>query len=383
MRKGSFYTTRENSSIFRLLPLLPLFLLLMAGACNKDEEGNGSKDQIPQEQGVQAMIQVLKKHQLLGKFKSAAGPSLEDYIESEYAEDGDLEMRLQLAQNGELLPSSTWRQNNPDYCARQDQYFRSPRKWLTLTVHRFSDGYIAFARYIDVETGKVEEMREGESTELQDALDKAFQALQNSPVNAAASPCGEERDLRLVFRAQTSFSSPSGALDQSDAVLAEIPLRNIGNSFRLEGSAPLSWESYSVTSSAVSYNCAAPADARVKVTELRTGSAELPVDSLRLRIQFKDWSQSPCTITVNGNTVNDSLTPGFANIWQTLHVNDTYQTIIRDPRRGVLTNESIYQFGQWESVPDDPLVVGRLQWSKSLNQGGAQYTEETTITLRQ
>jgi hypothetical protein len=250
-------------------------------------------------------------------------------------------------------------------------------------VHSFTDGYIAFARYMDVETGKVEEMREGESTDLQDALDKAFQALQNSPVKAAASPCGEERDLRLVFRSQTSFSGPSGALDQDDAVFAEIPLNNISNSFRLEGSAPLSWESYSVTSSAVSYNCAPPADALVKVTELRTGSAELPVDSLRLRIQFKDWPQSPCTITANGVTVNDSLTPGFVNIWQTLHVNDTYQTIIRDPSRGVLTNESIYEFGQWAAVPNDPLIVGRLKWSNSLNQGGAQYTEETTIILRQ
>lgn len=365
-------------------PLLrPAFLalVLVFTACNKEDKPSASDPhEVASEEGITALVEVLERNKLLPKFKEAGPPDARDYIATSYNSEGRLQMTLNIAENGALLPSVAWREGNPNFCSDQDQYLRSPKKRLIYTVHKLADGYLVFARYVDLVTGEIEEQREGEAQDLAPAIEKALQGI-NSPVQQAASPCGDNRDLRLVFRSSTLLEG-AGVLRMEDQVFAQASLRPIDSSSRLEGSSVLQWKQHQISSTAANYQCSTPPDALMKVTELRTGGASLPLDSLQLHLQFKNWSQSNCTITVNSNSVTDSTTPGFPSVWQIIHNGDHHQTIIRDPSRGILTNESIYEFDQWKPVPDSSLIIARMEWERSINKPDGQYQEKTTITLR-
>lgn len=358
-----------------------LALVLVLTACNKDNDPSASQaKEVSPEEGIAALVEVLQRNSLLQKLKNSGPPDARDYIATSYNSQGRLQMTINIAENGALLPSVAWREGNPNFCSNQDQYLRSSKKRLIYTVHKLADGYLVFARYVDVISGKVEEQREGESQDLATAIEKALQGI-NSPVQQAASPCGDRRDLRLVFRSSTLLEG-AGVLRMEDQVFAQASLRPIDSSSRLEGSSVLQWKQHQISSTAANYQCSTPPDALMKVTELRTGGASLPLDSLQLHLQFKNWSQSNCTITVNGNSVTDSTTPGFPSVWQIIHTGDHHQTIIRDPSRGILTNESIYEFDQWKPVPDSSLIIARMEWERSINKPDGKYQEKTTITLR-
>ena len=384
---------------FNINPLLVLSILGIITACLTGcNDGGSNNNQKPAEgpiakqKAITAMVAVLEQQNLgLRVTRTPAGgaqkpqnkPTTQDYIATDVDPDGDRRLTLYLDKKGNLLPSSKWRQNNPDYCKGQDRYFKAPVKQLRFKVFALPDGYDAFAQYIDISTGKVEEQREGEAANLKDALNKAWNQLQ-SPVGQAVDPCGEKKGFQLSFQTTITFEATGqdGTTSTiSETVKATVPLSYNQDRQFFEGSSALTWNAFNSSTSApsVSYDCETPPDANINVI-FRAGPKGTPTDSMTASIEFYNVEQCPCEAAASGTTVSSPQSSQLPTFWLVLHEDEQAPGVTYPPNPD--RNIGYFTIANWQPVSGNEQVIAQKAYDQSATKNGALYDERTTLTFR-
>ena len=371
-----------------------LGIMVLLAACNNGSSDSQKPDEGPiaKQKAIRAMVAVLEQQNLGLRVKKAPSrgthkrqdkPSTEDYISADVDPDGDRRLKLYLDKNGNLLPSSQWRQNNPDYCKGQDRYFKAPVKQLNFKVFALPDGYDAFAQYIDIGTGKIEEQREGEAANLKDALNKAWNQLQ-SPVGRAVDPCGEQKGFQLSFQTSITFEvtgSDGTTSTISEKVEATVPLSYNQDRQFFEGSSTLTWTAFNSSTSApsVSYDCETPPDANINVI-FRAGPQGTPTDSMTASIEFYNIEQCPCEATASGNTVSSPQSSQLPTFWLLLHKGEKAPNVTYPPNPD--RKIGYFTLANWETGSGNERVIAKKTYDQSTTKNGGIFEEETTLEFR-
>jgi hypothetical protein len=210
------------SKIIRVAVAIAGALVLVLAGCSNPAQsddgggsgsGSGAGEAIPEQEAVEALIAVLQARNLVPQRIDSArladpsgpGPSAEDYVSTDIDSEGDRELTLYVDAEGDLVPSAEWQSANSNYCANDNRYLKAPVKLIKIKTYGVSDGYYAFAQYIDIATGRIEEQREGQAAELQDAIDQAWGGIE-TPVGPASDPCGAGRSYDITFEVTGSYT---------------------------------------------------------------------------------------------------------------------------------------------------------------------------------
>lgn len=320
-----------------------------------------------------------------GESQAESNLSLLDYIESEVNDSGVRMVRLPIGPDGNIIPSGAWRDSNSNFCLNRIRNMKGAVKILNFKLNHLADGYDVFAQYIDVETGKIEEQREGQDADLQDAINQAWNKLQTS-IGKPSLPCGEKKPIRISIHSNTTehVESPKDPTSETtDEVKASIePVYN-ESSEAYAGSADLQWLSISASDE----DCSTPDPARVRIYNFDIGTGGITGDANKLMIQFLKWKHASC---VDSRGVAYPEAPPFPFVWYKSHQDEIYKKIVTDydNKVGEMEFEHIYQLENWNAVPGDKDVLARKEYDiqKQFNPdpGDATITitEKTTIEVR-
>jgi hypothetical protein len=385
---------RLNINPLLVLSILGVMTACLTG-CNDGGSNNNQKPAegpIAKQKAITAMVAVLEQQNLGlrvtrtpsgGAQKPQDKPTTQDYISTDVDPDGDRRLKLYLDKNGNLLPSPQWRQNNPDYCKGQDRYFKGPVKQLRFKVFALPDGYDAFAQYIDISTGKVEEQREGEAANLKDALNKAWNQLQ-SPVGRAVDPCGEKKGFQLSFQTDITLEvtgSDGTTSTISETVEATVPLSYNKDRQFFEGSSALTWTKFNSKTSApeVTYDCETPPDANINVI-FRAGPKGTPTDSMTASIEFYNIEQCPCEATASGTTVSSPQTSQLITFWFELHKGEKAPNVTYPPNPD--RKIGYFTLADWQAVNGNERVIAKKTYDQSTTENSGLFEERTTLEFR-
>lgn len=167
----------------------------------------------------------------------------DDYVSSEPTDEGAIVIRMWVHADGDILPSSEWRQANVDYCANQGRYMRAPVEHLTVTIYRQTQE--VFIRLVDVETGVIQEQRNGLGDGdfwLEEALEDGWNQMEAVEGLEAGDPCGRSIDLEMVFDSRIEYAVDDERI--VSRVGSTVPLEFTGDRARYAGVATLEHAKY-------------------------------------------------------------------------------------------------------------------------------------------
>ena len=364
-------------------------VVLAIGGCAGAGAGGGDTDSsgpVSKDRAMDAMVAALQQLNLAAQQTGASGdlsaaqtgdtPSTRDYIETEVDADGDRRLKLYISSNGNLVPSPAWRDTNSRYCADRNRYMKAPVDLLNVKVYQVADGYIAFAQYIEIATGRIEEQREGEATTLQTAIDQALGKLTVS-IGTAAGPCGEVKDLTLVFQTDLTESIDTGTVTTyRHEVAAVVNLAYDESEGHFEGESELVWIEHEARSTdpAITYNtCPHPDTGKVSIV-YRAGPEGTPDNSVDATVTFKNVGRPECTFdsSAYNDPVVDPLWAEFDRYWEKYH-------------SGEHQGSGQFLIDGWNAAPNDYSVVAEKTYDiaeTSTNESETlTYEEETTLKI--
>jgi len=167
------------------------------------------------------------------------GPN--NYLET-INEPENLKVRLWLDDEGNIIPSPTWQQNNPNYCSNEGLEMRSAKKLLEFKVMYDPDfgltnpDQYAFGvqlNLIDVETSVINEsvwtnpIIDENGNWIKATLNEAWdQMLDRATIGGAVGPCKDEISLSLHFSSEQKRKNldPEGGWEYYDKVEGVIAL---------------------------------------------------------------------------------------------------------------------------------------------------------------
>ena len=202
---------------FRLcrVALLPALLVAVALASPARAQDGGGAQTVSGAVAIDALAQAMR-----GRGWTPVGDlSLADYIGTEVQDSGTRHVKLWVGPDGRAIPKPAWQTYHPTYCKQQARYLQGAAKVLNFKLTSIPpDGYNAFAQFIDVETGVIEEQQEGGQGQggVAWAIDAAWGKM-NTGVGAPTGPCGEVRlrhvqgeEVDDVFVFQAGFQGSYG-----------------------------------------------------------------------------------------------------------------------------------------------------------------------------
>jgi hypothetical protein len=348
--------------------------------------GAGGSGTVPEERAVDAMVAALDQLSLdvqqtgtaaeLSTSQTGEEPSTRDYVATEVGSDGDRRLKLYIGSDGDLVPTPAWRDANSGYCADRNRYMKSAVDLLNVKVYLLADGYVAFAQYIEIATGRIKEQREGEAAGLQTAIERALNKLTVSP-GRAAGPCGEVKDLTLVFQTDLTETIDTGyetTFRHEVAAVVDLTYDDAGNHF--EGEADLVWLEHSArsTNPEITYNtCPAPDTGTVSIV-YRSGPEGTPDTTVDATVRFKNVGRPDCTFDTPNfpDPVVEPQWAEFDEYWKAYHESEHQ-------------GSGRFLIDGWTAVPEENSVVAEKTYDftdvVTDDSGTLTYDEETTLEI--
>lgn len=367
-----------------------------SGSGDGNEGTGGQADPIPEEKAVEALVAVLENRGLaptasasartLKPAQSPDEPTVEDYIETEVASDGDRTLTMNIGPDGNLIPTGEWRDANADYCGEQDRYVKGAVKRLEIKVFERDGVYNAFAQYIDIESGGIEEQRKTTSSGLQDAINTAWGKL-NTAIGPATDPCGAQRGYSLHFEATIVFEGTGSdglAGKTEEDVTATIPLSYNEEKGYFEGTGEITWGrfEFTTTSPDVSVRCGTPPPADMNVV-FRAGEKDTPVKEMTGSVEFFDIQPAPCQVTASGVTTEQDFAPSLQNVWTVLHADELDPSSYLPAPSGSV---GYFTMEEWQPASGTESIIARTTYDRSKTASGPEssgtFTEDTTVEFR-
>lgn len=237
--------------------------MLLLGGClsssgsDDDESGEtpDSGDSVTQEGAEQSVVSFLESQ---GYFSSAyfqqaqvttmlvaqgqqeaIPPVPDDYVRSELNESGNIVIRLDIDEDGNILPNRHWRAENSGYCLEKGKHFRTPIWQFQVQVD--PEMQFVLLRLLDLATGQIERQQDAQvpgDNWLDDGINEAWNEINLPEIQQADSPCGSDIELTLVVESEIVASTQDGLFERS-TVEARIPLGQKDGSDVFEGSSVL------------------------------------------------------------------------------------------------------------------------------------------------
>lgn len=360
------------------LLLISFLLVLSINSCSDSTSGpeNEPEETITSDEAIETLKQVMQDRSLFQSKSSVVQKgntaiandaiSYEDYITVDLDEEGRRRVHFDIGPDGHIIPNAEWRDTNIDICDDQNRFIKTAVKRLQFKMYTAADGYYAFVQYIDVETGEIENQREGEGNTLKEAINNAWDKLQVE-IKAPAGPCGRLKGVTLFFNSRIQ--------EESDDVTI---LEHVEAEFVLEateegtytGSGPLE---YIEIVSSVDGSCTFP-DGTLNIRELIFETEDnVPTDNTALDFEYQNTIAGGSCSDYDGEYVTTwpfNFTGMHMDEWYTEDGESWDGLIIRD----------------WEAVPEDDAVLARKIYDRTetVDDGGgfSTLTEKTTIEIR-
>ena len=305
-------------------------------------------------------------------------PGVRDYVTTEVDDDGYRRIKMWIGPDGNIIPSGEWRDAHSDYCG-QNESLKGAVELFNIKVYPVADSYFAFAQYIDVSTGKILEQREGQDSDLQDAINEAWNNL-NTPVGAMTNPCSQlDPDFRFSFR--TEFSEKLTIDDgrvrtDKQEISASGSLTYDSQNNQFEGSAELTWITYYKNTAASGFGyvqCSAPSTGRIDIV-YESGPDGKPTGSAEAEIDFVDVENPDCASkNTLDSLLDDQLLHELPFYWEQHH------------QEAFDANTGTFTIDGWQSVPSAESIVAQKRYdiTDTINNRNSRlvYEEETTIRI--
>lgn len=384
---GNLYVTEEtpNHRVQKFAPVSGSKAAIAGDTSGKT--GPGAAATIAADTAEDAAVGVLQNQgtgsQAQGVTMPAAiadGPAISNYVGTEVDANGYRRIKMWIGPDGNIIPLGTWRDANPGFCG-QNEAMKGAVNLLNIKVYPVGDSYFAFAQYIDVATGKIQEQREGVSSNLQDAINQARNNL-NTPVGGATSPC-EEVAPELRFRFETEFTETftddetNWVTTYQQEVVASGPLTYNASKGQFKGSATLDWKTHEASDSDPRFeyvNCPAPATGKVEII-YPAGQDGNPDVSGDAEIDFLNVEDPPCEgrDTAGGALFDDPTLHELPFYWEKHHGHEY------DAQTGTFTVDA------WQPAPTADSIVAQKFYdftdTFTNEDGSIVYAETTTIRI--
>ena len=309
----------------------------------------------------------------------ANGPAISHYVGTAVDANGYRRIKMWIGPNGNIIPTGTWRDAHGNYCS-QGKALKGAVNLLNIKVYPVGDGYFAFAQYIDVATGKILEQREGEDSDLQDAINQAWNNL-NTPVGGPANPC-EKVDPDYRFRFKTKFSqeltTDTGIVrTDKQEIVASDKLTYDDQAGHFKGSATLSWKTHYLNTTNLSYvKCSPPSSGTVEIIYPADKDGK-PDVSGSAKIKFVNVTPECADKDSLDTLLDDQLSHEIPFYWEQRHEKEH-------------DSGTTFTIDAWQTAPDmDSIVAQKLYdftdtYTFDLSGSGGWtvvYSEDTTIRI--
>lgn len=363
-----------------------LFSLLLISCSSSTDSGTGTgtgddqnndtneptTEEVTEEQALDALLQVLEDAGITFPCQKSAPPfnikSLNliatDYVTIDTSPNGLLQIQLWLDDEGQMIPTPDWQQQNQNVCLDQNKNMRAAVRMLQFQIHPTS--HEVQLNYMEIGSGKITESVKrtadpDAASWLVDAMQKAWDAMQDrATIKDRVGPC-YEMELQIEFESKitTDLSVDGQPIVYFEHVLGSFGLTLNEETNLFYGSGQLTWLAYEFNGTPGDNN----PTGQLQVVNLHTPWGEgTPYDEPTLALEL------PSFVTVG--------TPMLTIAWPSLYEkeldeqNQNYKYIITG----------------WEIPSDEPSVVMRKQNSRSktitVEGETATITEETTIVIR-
>lgn len=382
--KAKKRNTKYNAIIYqRPFLIFIMLILVLASACS--DNGSGMEENpavITGNEAMEAVAQVLQDHGLIVSSKTnIAGqdqtltetPELtsDDYLTTEVKGDEERIVYLSIGPDGHFIPSGAWRDAHSDYCKDQNRYMKEAVKVLRFKLFRLSDGYDVFVQYIDVETGIIEEQREGQADPGPNALKKAVQRALDKllvELKPSAGPCERMRGVKFIFDSKIALTGETTIVEHTTV---EIALAFDEKQQAYLGDGKLRW---------ILYKLDAPDDCSAEVNDL---PYKQKTKVLLLTLPQKGSSSKDNTKAVlqfgalEGSIVyicdESPVVAQFVDIYKVLHAEEVDDIQKQYPEITIR---------DWEAFPDDDQIIARKVYDRTIPAGEGSFVEKTTIEIK-
>lgn len=313
---------------------------------------------------------------------AAGGPDVGDYVASEVDSNGYRRIRMWIGPEGGIIPTGEWRDAHAGYCSGPNEAMKGAERLFNIKVYPVADSYFAFAQYIDVATGKILEQREGQASDLQDAIDQAWDNM-NTPIGTTTGPCVElADDYRFSFRTEFSekVTIDGGVRADIQEITASGPLTYDSQQGQFEGSAELNWQKYDKYTDYPGFgyvDCDVPSTGSIEIV-YEAGPDGQPTDSVTAEIDFLNVENPSCAQkNTLDSLLDDQVMYEMPFYWEHHH------EAAYDAGTGTFTLDD------WQSVPAADSIVAQKRYditdTESFSFGVSSslvYEEETTIRIK-
>lgn len=365
-----------------------LSLILISGlflSC-LDNNVSSDPDELTQEQAEERFLEFLKDE---GYFSSSffddspsdaladgLPPVPRDYISSEMRDSGHIVLNLLVDEEGTILPNGEWRNENSNYCMEQNRYMRAPVRLVQVQIS--PTVRTVFVRVVDIETSEILKQQEGTGDGdfwLDEAIEEAWNKVEDLNVEQADDPCSGEIEMELVFDSRIELQPPNDEYMIS-RVRAEISLTHSEETDAYSGEAPLVHQDYAIWAEEI-LSCTYDLDSGLQDATVSFPNVGVQYSSdieASLGPRTADKAPSASWTCTDGGV--DSI-EGQAPIWWSNFV------LIHEDNT---TSEGFVFSGEWEEV-DDPWTTAKLEINRSEPidydpSGEYIIKEETTILIR-
>ncbi|MBA1148585.1 hypothetical protein H0Z60_16165 [Ectothiorhodospiraceae bacterium WFHF3C12] len=351
------------------------------------EPGPGALATLDASTAREAAIRVLQQQGLAAQSQgtvtiSAGGPDIGDYVTTEVDANGYRRIKMGIGPDGGIIPTGDWRDAHAGYCSGPNEAMKGAERLLNIKVYPVADSYFAFAQYIDVATGRILEQREGQASDLQDAIDQAWNNL-NTPIGATTGPC-EQRAPDFRFSFETEFSEKltidGGVRTDIQDITASGPLTYDSQAGQFEGSAELNWTTYEKNTDypGLGYvECSTPSTGRIDLT-YEAGPDGEPTGSVVAEIDFVDVENPSCAQKNTLDTLLDDQVMHELPFYWEQHHEAAYNA-----------STGTFTIDGWQAVPSTQSIVAQKRYeftdtesfSFDGNSSSLVYEEDTTIRI--
>lgn len=393
---------KNSKIILKIILFITLSFILFQGCSSNDDDLNDSDSQSLTEQEVhQIKVNlvdiIIASGRDFPQYEDNQGRpiktnNLNDFLEgpNNYLETqnepGELKFSLWLDNQGNIIPSPTWQQNNPDYCLNYGFSMRAPKKLLRFKVAYEMDYGLShpneFAYYVqleltDVETGVINQAVEippiiDENNNWVNAtMNEAWnQMLDLTTIQGAVGPCEGDIALTLFFETKmtTNLSDSEGTTIYFEHVTAIVDLGFDQENKTYYGARDLIW-----------------VDSWVQYSDGEGGITEVPGFFTGLIGEFKVITLSTPEMSLDNNnypfpgmdmTLNaPNITPFWKIAWPLLYDWDADETEV-----------NFHLWDNWETPEAPSAIVMQLSNNRTesfqVDGDPIIITENTNIEVR-